>query len=109
MRGANAMRARAVLGGWVLLASPSPEAINAPKAEWDEVRSYDTAWACEAGRREEAIELVREQAAKRGERTEGAALEAMLRYRCAYTRHPRPRWRRWLRKVTMRFGGRSAP
>ena len=110
MREANAMRQRTVrmvLGGWVLLSSPSPQQLAVPQAEWDEVGSYATAFECEAARRDEAIALA-EQQANRGGRTEGAALDAMLRYRCAYTDHPRPRWRRWLRTVTMRFGGRSA-
>ena len=107
MAGTRALRDRiagVVLGGWVLLSSSSPQQLGVAKTEWDEVGSYPTAFKCEAARREKAIEQA-EQQAKGGKRTENAALDAMLRYRCKYTDHPQPRWRRWVRKVGKMVGG----
>jgi hypothetical protein len=101
--------ARAVLGGWVLLSNPSPHALHAPATEWDDVGGYDTAFECETARREEAIEQAARQV-KGGKPTEHAALDAMLRYRCTYTKHQQPRWRRWVRKAVgrLKLAGRSA-
>jgi hypothetical protein len=98
----------AVLGAWVLLSNPSPQALYAPAAQWEDVGTYATAFECETARRDEAVALA-EKRAKGGKPAEGAALENMLRYRCAYTKHPRPRWQRWLRKAVERlsFGGGS--
>ena len=107
MARATAVRERmagAVLGGWVLLSGPSSQQLAIPQAKWDEVGNYATAFKCETARREEAIEQAERQA-KGGKRTENAALDAMLRYRCKYTDHPQPRWRRWVRKVGKMVGG----
>ena len=107
MAGTRALRnriAQVVLGGWVLLSSSSPQQAAIQQTEWDEVGNYPTAFKCEAARREEAIAQAERQA-KGGKRTENAALDAMLRYRCKYTDHPQPRWRRWVRKVGKMVGG----
>jgi hypothetical protein len=73
-----------LLGGWTLLFNPEPNALNAPRADWEEVEEYDTAWLCEQGRREEAVERA-EEAAKERPGHSPSTLQAMLRYRCEHS------------------------
>ena len=69
-----------LLAGWVLLFNRTPELVNPPLASWKKVRSYDTAWLCEAGRREEARDLAKD-APKNGPES-ATTLGRLLRYRC---------------------------
>jgi hypothetical protein len=72
-----------LLGGWTLLFNPEPNPLNAPRADWEEVEEYDTAWLCEEGRRDEAAERA-EEAAKERPGHSPSTLDAMLRYRCEH-------------------------
>jgi hypothetical protein len=70
-----------LLAGWVLLFNRTPELANPPLASWKKVRSYDTAWLCEEGRRDEARDLAKD-APKNGAAEAATTLGPLLRYRC---------------------------
>jgi len=91
-----------LLGGWTLLFNPKPDQLYVPRADWEEVREYDTAWLCEEGRRDEAAELAKDgtkdrprgiastltglfrRAAKERPRDSAGTLATLLRYRCEH-------------------------
>ena len=70
-----------LLAGWVLLFNKTPELADPPLASWKKVHDYDTAWLCEEGRREKAVDLMKD-AQKNGPPEAQTALGPLLRYRC---------------------------
>ena len=82
------------LGGWLLLFNAAGGGPYAPTQEWDEVRRYDTAWECEAGRREEAARVAEKQAEEHQGSDSRTTLDALLQHRCEYEGRARHR-RRW--------------
>lgn len=81
----------------MLLHNPEAAGLHTPRGEWDTVRKYDTAWRCEKGRREEAMERSEEatnEAIKRRRSPLGphapvdggntGMLAALLQYRCEH-------------------------
>jgi hypothetical protein len=53
-------------GAWLLLENPKHDDAHPPPTEWQEVRSYDTAFLCEQGRREQVLDRLKEEGTPRG-------------------------------------------
>lgn len=79
--------------GWVLSFNPAADGLNARRDGWEWVERYDSAWACEEGRREAALEKAEKQAARSQKvAANNTALRTLLQYRCEHeSRAPKRR------------------
>ena len=81
----------------MLLHNPEASGLHMPRGDWETVRTYDTAWRCEQGRREEAMERARRRSTRQSSGGEARSvrtgrsigggtgmLAALLQYRCEH-------------------------